>query len=117
MLQCCFLERMAARAREIHNINFLFSDHVEDSPPDPPDKRKGKLLGREKQEVDVAAPCIVRADRGHARVGGVDVASDPHAVRAQLGMLSDARGLYAFMRGDAARAILGRYGLDAPVGD
>jgi sodium transport system ATP-binding protein len=38
---------------------------------------------------------LVRADRGHARVGGVDVASDPHAVRAQLGMLSDARGLYA----------------------
>ncbi len=38
---------------------------------------------------------LVRADRGHARVGGVDVAADPHAVRAQLGMLSDARGLYA----------------------
>jgi sodium transport system ATP-binding protein len=38
---------------------------------------------------------LVHADRGRARVGGVDVAADPHAVRAQLGMLSDARGLYA----------------------
>ena len=38
---------------------------------------------------------LVHADSGHARVGGVDVAADPHAVRAQLGMLSDARGLYA----------------------
>jgi sodium transport system ATP-binding protein len=38
---------------------------------------------------------LVHADRGHARVGGVDVATDPHAVRAQIGMLSDARGLYA----------------------
>ena len=38
---------------------------------------------------------LVHADRGHARVGGVDVAADPHAVRAQLGMLSDARGLYS----------------------
>jgi sodium transport system ATP-binding protein len=37
---------------------------------------------------------LVRADRGTARVGGVDVGADPHAVRAQLGMLSDARGLY-----------------------
>jgi sodium transport system ATP-binding protein len=37
---------------------------------------------------------LVRPDRGHARVGGVEVASDPHAVRAQLGLLSDARGLY-----------------------
>ena len=37
---------------------------------------------------------LVRADHGSARVGGVDVATDPHAVRAQLGMLSDARGLY-----------------------
>jgi sodium transport system ATP-binding protein len=37
---------------------------------------------------------LVKADRGNAHVGGVDVAADPHAVRAQLGMLSDARGLY-----------------------
>jgi sodium transport system ATP-binding protein len=37
---------------------------------------------------------LVRADRGRACVGGVDVAIDPHAVRAQLGLLSDARGLY-----------------------
>ena len=37
---------------------------------------------------------LVRADRGQARVGGVDVQSDTRAVRAQLGVLSDARGLY-----------------------
>ena len=37
---------------------------------------------------------LVRADRGHARVGGVDVQTDTLAVRAQLGVLSDARGLY-----------------------
>ena len=37
---------------------------------------------------------LVHPDRGLARVGGVDVASNPHAVRAQLGLLSDARGLY-----------------------
>lgn len=38
---------------------------------------------------------LVRADRGQARVGGVDVQSDTRAVRAQLGVLSDARGLYS----------------------
>ena len=37
---------------------------------------------------------LVRADRGHAQVGGIDVQSDTLAVRAQLGVLSDARGLY-----------------------
>jgi sodium transport system ATP-binding protein len=37
---------------------------------------------------------LMRADRGTAQVGGVDVAADPVAVRAQLGVLSDARGLY-----------------------
>ena len=37
---------------------------------------------------------LVRADRGHARVGDVDVQADTRAVRAQLGVLSDARGLY-----------------------
>ena len=37
---------------------------------------------------------LVRADRGQARVGGVDVQTDTHGVRAQLGVLSDARGLY-----------------------
>jgi len=37
---------------------------------------------------------LMRADRGTAAVGGFDVAGDPVAVRAQLGVLSDARGLY-----------------------
>ena len=37
---------------------------------------------------------LVRADRGVARVGGIDVQSDTRPVRAQLGVLSDARGLY-----------------------
>ena len=37
---------------------------------------------------------LMRADRGTASVGGFDVASDPVSVRAQLGVLSDARGLY-----------------------
>ena len=38
---------------------------------------------------------LVRADRGQARVGDVDVQTDTRAVRAQLGELSDSRGLYA----------------------
>jgi sodium transport system ATP-binding protein len=38
---------------------------------------------------------LVAADAGSARVGGIDARSEPRAVRAQLGMLSDARGLYA----------------------
>src|SRR5215470_8127038 len=37
---------------------------------------------------------LMRADRGTATVGGFDVGSDPVSVRAQLGVLSDARGLY-----------------------
>jgi sodium transport system ATP-binding protein len=38
---------------------------------------------------------LMRADRGHARVGGIDVAAAPAAARATMGMLSDSRGLYA----------------------
>lgn len=37
---------------------------------------------------------LVGADRGSAHVGGIDVRSDPRAVRSSLGVLSDARGLY-----------------------
>ncbi len=37
---------------------------------------------------------LMRPDRGTATVGGIDVSTDPMAVRAQLGVLSDARGLY-----------------------
>jgi sodium transport system ATP-binding protein len=38
---------------------------------------------------------LMRPDQGRARIGSVDVVADPNAVRAQLGVLSDARGLYA----------------------
>jgi sodium transport system ATP-binding protein len=38
---------------------------------------------------------LVEADAGRASVGGAEVQRDPLAVRAGLGMLSDARGLYA----------------------
>ena len=37
---------------------------------------------------------LMRADRGGARVGGIDVGADPAAARAAMGMLSDSRGLY-----------------------
>jgi len=37
---------------------------------------------------------LMQPDQGSARVGGIDVVADPRAVRAQLGVLSDARGLY-----------------------
>lgn len=37
---------------------------------------------------------LLRADRGVAQVGPHDVAAAPHAARADLGVLSDARGLY-----------------------
>ena len=37
---------------------------------------------------------LMRPDRGSAMVGGIEVTADPMRVRAQLGVLSDARGLY-----------------------
>jgi sodium transport system ATP-binding protein len=37
---------------------------------------------------------LMRPDSGSARVGGLPVTAQPAAVRAQLGVLSDARGLY-----------------------
>jgi sodium transport system ATP-binding protein len=37
---------------------------------------------------------LMTADRGRAFVGGIDVAADPGAARAAMGMLSDSRGLY-----------------------
>ncbi|HEU4620582.1 MAG TPA: ATP-binding cassette domain-containing protein [Burkholderiaceae bacterium] len=37
---------------------------------------------------------LVRADAGHARVGAHDVERNPLDVRADIGVLSDARGLY-----------------------
>jgi sodium transport system ATP-binding protein len=38
---------------------------------------------------------LVQADAGRVTVGGLDARTDPLGVRAQIGMLSDARGLYA----------------------
>ena len=37
---------------------------------------------------------LVRPDAGQITVAGIDVARQPQAVQAQLGVLSDARGLY-----------------------
>jgi sodium transport system ATP-binding protein len=37
---------------------------------------------------------LMQPDRGRVLVDGLDVASDPEAVRARLGVLPDARGLY-----------------------
>ncbi|MGE5337738.1 MAG: ATP-binding cassette domain-containing protein [Gemmatimonadota bacterium] len=37
---------------------------------------------------------LMPPDRGSARVGDIDVVADPREVRARLGVLSDARGLY-----------------------
>jgi sodium transport system ATP-binding protein len=37
---------------------------------------------------------LIQPDGGRARVGGLDVLREPVAVRRQLGVLSDARGLY-----------------------
>ena len=37
---------------------------------------------------------LVLPDAGHVRVGGLDVVADRYAVRARIGVLSDARGLY-----------------------
>ena len=37
---------------------------------------------------------LMRPDSGRVTVGGIDVVAEPLAVRSQLGVLSDARGLY-----------------------
>lgn len=42
---------------------------------------------------------LLRADHGHAHVGGIDVEAAPQAARAAMGMLSDARGLYTRLTG------------------
>lgn len=42
---------------------------------------------------------LLRADRGRATVGGIDVDAAPQAARAATGMLSDARGLYGRLTG------------------
>ena len=50
---------------------------------------------------------LVTASRGTAKVDGIDCASHPLAVRARLGVLSDARGIYARL---TARENIAYYG-------
>jgi sodium transport system ATP-binding protein len=50
---------------------------------------------------------LVRPTRGWAKVDGIDVAAEPLAVRARIGVLSDARGLYARL---TARENIAYYG-------
>jgi sodium transport system ATP-binding protein len=50
---------------------------------------------------------LVEADAGSITVGGIDVRRNARGVRAQLGMLSDARGLYARL---TARENIAYYG-------
>jgi len=57
---------------------------------------------------------LVAPTQGRAVVDGHDVATDPLAVRARIGMLSDARGLYARLTARENIAYYGRLrGLDA----
>ncbi len=57
---------------------------------------------------------LMRADRGTARVGGIDVANAPEAARASMGMLSDSRGLYSRL---TARENVSYYGRLRGVAD
>ena len=50
---------------------------------------------------------LVTPSRGTAKVDGIDCAADPLAVRARLGVLSDARGIYARL---TARENIAYYG-------
>ena len=50
---------------------------------------------------------LVEPTRGNARVDGIDCLADPLAVRARVGVLSDARGLYARL---TARENIAYYG-------
>ena len=50
---------------------------------------------------------LVKPSRGTAMVDGIDCAADPLAVRARIGVLSDARGLYARL---TARENIAYYG-------
>jgi sodium transport system ATP-binding protein len=59
---------------------------------------------------------LVAPSQGRAVVDGHDVAADPLAVRAAIGMLSDARGLYARLTARENIAYYGRLrGLDEPA--
>jgi len=93
---------------EVHNLAKSFSARVErrrtqvaaltDVSFEAPDGTITALLGPNgagKTTTLRVVGSLVAADAGTARVGGFDVRAEPRAVRAQLGMLSDARGLYA----------------------
>lgn len=93
---------------EVNNLAKSFSARVEgrraqitavsDVSFDAPDGTITALLGPNgagKTTTLRIVGTLVAADAGMARVGGIDAHREPRAVRAQLGMLSDARGLYA----------------------
>jgi ABC-2 type transport system ATP-binding protein len=57
---------------------------------------------------------LLSPTRGWARVGGYDVATHPHDVRANVGVLTEQHGLYMRMTGEEYLDFFGRvYGLDA----
>jgi sodium transport system ATP-binding protein len=57
---------------------------------------------------------LLRPDAGRITVGGIDVAQQPQAVQARLGVLSDARGLYPRLTARENIVYYGRlHGLDA----
>jgi sodium transport system ATP-binding protein len=85
------IEGRRARVAAVEQVSF-----------DAPDGRITALLGPNgagKTTTLRVIGSLVRADRGSARVGGIDVVADPRGVRAQLGTLSDARGLYVRLTG------------------
>ena len=72
-------------------------DAVRDVSFEAPDGRVTALLGPNgagKTTTLRMISTLVAPTRGTARVDGHDVAAEPLAVRARIGMLSDARGLY-----------------------
>jgi sodium transport system ATP-binding protein len=89
----------------VHDVSF-----------DAPDGRITALLGPNgagKTTTLRIISTLVAPTAGRATVDGIDVAADPLAVRARIGMLSDARGLYARLTARENIAYYGRLrGLD-----
>ena len=57
---------------------------------------------------------LLSPTRGSARVAGYDVTKNPHAVRANVGVLTEQHGLYMRMTGEEYLEFFGKvYGLDA----
>jgi len=98
-------QRAAVEVRALDDISFTA-----------PDGRITALLGENgagKTTTLRIIATLVRPDRGTARVGGADVGADPLRARAQLGVLSDARGLYTRLTGRENIAYYARlHGLD-----